>query len=51
MKEFYKLVETLNILRGENGCPWDRKQTRESLKTPFLEEVYEALDVWEEGGE
>lgn len=51
MKEFYKLVETLNILRGENGCPWDRKQTRESLKTPFLEEVYEALDVWEKGGE
>lgn len=51
MKEFYKLVETLNILRGENGCPWDRKQTRESLKTPFLEEVYEALDVWEEGGD
>ena len=51
MKEFYKLVETLNVLRGENGCPWDRKQTRESLKTPFLEEVYEALDVWEEGGD
>lgn len=51
MKEFYKLVETLNILRGDNGCPWDRAQTRESLKAPFLEEVYEALDVMDKGGE
>ncbi|NME36682.1 MULTISPECIES: nucleoside triphosphate pyrophosphohydrolase [Fusobacterium] len=51
MKEFYKLVETLNILRGDNGCPWDREQTRESLKAPFLEEVYEALDVMDKGGE
>ncbi|MCI6151980.1 MAG: nucleoside triphosphate pyrophosphohydrolase [Fusobacterium perfoetens] len=44
-------METLNILRGDNGCPWDREQTRESLKAPFLEEVYEALDVMDKGGE
>ena len=26
------LFEILTILRGENGCPWDRVQTHESIK-------------------
>ncbi|MGN7478893.1 nucleoside triphosphate pyrophosphohydrolase [Solibacillus silvestris] len=30
-------------LRGPNGCPWDQKQTHESLKKYLLEEVHEFL--------
>lgn len=51
MKEFDELIEIVDILRSENGCPWDRKQTRESLKGDFLEEVYEVLDAMDIGGE
>lgn len=50
MKEFDKLIEVLNILRGEKGCPWDKKQTRESLKNTLLEETYEVLEAIEIGG-
>lgn len=34
-------------LRGEGGCPWDRKQTRESLKPYLIEEAYEVLETIE----
>jgi MazG family protein len=33
------------ILRSPRGCPWDREQTRESLRPFLLEETYEALDA------
>ena len=36
-------------LRGENGCPWDREQTHESLRTCMLEETYEAIDAINQG--
>ena len=36
-------------LRAENGCPWDREQTRESLKPFLVEETYEVLDAIDEG--
>lgn len=51
MKEFYRLVEIMDILRSENGCPWDKKQTRNSLKATFLEEVYETIESLDIGGE
>jgi tetrapyrrole methylase family protein/MazG family protein len=35
--------ELIAHLRAPNGCPWDRKQTHESLRTYLLEETYEAL--------
>lgn len=35
-------VEVIKALRGENGCPWDRVQTHESLRMDMLEEAYEA---------
>jgi len=35
-------------LRGEQGCPWDRKQTRDSLKPYLIEESYEVLEALEE---
>lgn len=40
-----KLVALVERLRGENGCPWDREQTRETLKPMLIEEAYEVLDA------
>lgn len=39
------LVDILALLRGPNGCPWDREQTHDSLKRSLLEEVYEVLEA------
>ncbi len=36
-------------LRSRHGCPWDRRQTHESLKPFLLEETYEALDTLDRG--
>jgi tetrapyrrole methylase family protein/MazG family protein len=33
------------VLRSENGCPWDREQTRESLTPYLVEETYEVLEA------
>lgn len=38
-----KVIDTLDILRVE--CPWDRKQTNESLRPNTIEEVYELCDA------
>lgn len=43
--DFDDLVEIMNLLRGPEGCPWDREQTHESIRRNFVEEVYEALDA------
>ncbi|MCD6327529.1 nucleoside triphosphate pyrophosphohydrolase [bacterium] len=42
---FLKLVDVIAALRGENGCPWDKEQTRDSVKMNLVEEAYEALDA------
>src|SRR4030067_1667913 len=43
-----RLVQIRDRLRGETGCPWDKKQTRESLKPYLIEESYEVLEAIEE---
>jgi len=48
MDEFNKLIEISNILLGENGCEWDKKQTFESLKKYFVEEAFELVDAIDE---
>ena len=40
-----KLIEITDTLMGEDGCPWDKVQTRESLKPYLIEETYEVLDA------
>jgi tetrapyrrole methylase family protein / MazG family protein len=40
-----KLIDLVKQLRGENGCPWDKEQTRETLKPMLIEEAYEVLDA------
>lgn len=41
----YDLVRIMAALRGENGCPWDKEQTHETLRQYLLEEAYEAVDA------
>lgn len=41
-----KLIDTL---RGENGCPWDKKQTPRSMSVYLVEEIYELLEAIESG--
>jgi len=42
---FNELVQLMAKLRAPDGCPWDRKQTHESLKPYLLEETYEVLET------
>ncbi len=46
---FERLVEIMAILRGPNGCPWDRAQTHSSIKGNTIEEAYEVASAIEEG--
>ncbi len=39
------LVRIMRILRGEDGCPWDRAQTHESLRPYLIEEAYEVTQA------
>lgn len=39
------LQTVLRILRGPEGCPWDRVQTHQSIRRDFLEEVYECCEA------
>lgn len=50
LMNFEELVGIMAALRGEKGCPWDREQTRESLKPFIIEEAYEVLDAIDSGG-
>lgn len=44
-ERFAELIRILDILRGENGCPWDREQDVKSIVNFFLEEAYEVVDA------
>lgn len=41
------LVALIESLRGENGCPWDQKQTPRSMLVYLIEEIYELADAIE----
>ncbi len=43
------LVQIMERLRGEGGCPWDAAQTHDSIKACMIEESYEAIDALEKG--
>ncbi|HAT4110677.1 nucleoside triphosphate pyrophosphohydrolase [Clostridium perfringens] len=46
-KDFQDLLDIIETLRNQGGCPWDREQTHESLKSALLEECYEVIDAIE----
>ena len=46
---FDEIVDIIERLRAPDGCPWDRKQTLETLRTPITEEAYELADAITKG--
>jgi tetrapyrrole methylase family protein/MazG family protein len=40
-----ELLAIINTLRGEHGCPWDKKQTPETMTVYLIEEMYELIDA------
>jgi len=44
-----RLAQIMVMLRGANGCPWDREQTHQSLKPYAIEETYEVLEAIDGG--
>ena len=47
--DFADLEKMIKLLRAPNGCPWDRVQTNESIKSNMIEEAYELVDAIERG--
>jgi MazG family protein len=45
------LTQIIRTLRGKDGCPWDQKQTPETMWKCLIEEVYELLEAIEDGDE
>ncbi len=48
LDSFETMVEIIALLRSPEGCPWDRKQTHQSLRKNLLEETYEVLQAMDE---
>lgn len=44
-EQFAELVKIMARLRAPGGCPWDRKQTFDTIKSYLLEETYEVMDA------
>lgn len=42
-------LNTMRALREEGGCPWDRMQNHATLRTFFIQEVYEVIDAIDNG--
>jgi len=42
---FEDLCQIMKVLRGSEGCPWDREQDHHSIRRNFVEEVYEVLEA------
>ncbi len=40
-----ELLQIMQVLRSENGCPWDREQSHMSIRQDLLEECYEAVEA------
>ncbi len=49
LSPFERLEAIMEILRSENGCAWDRKQTHKSLLPYLIEETYEVIEAVESG--
>jgi tetrapyrrole methylase family protein / MazG family protein len=44
-QKFKELLEIVSKLRSPNGCPWDKKQTPQSMKPYLLEETHELIEA------
>ncbi|MBQ9086272.1 MAG: nucleoside triphosphate pyrophosphohydrolase [Clostridia bacterium] len=43
--DFEDLILLLEVLRSEQGCPWDREQDHRSIRKDFIEETYEVIEA------
>jgi len=43
--DFSDIMDIMRILRGEDGCPWDKQQDHNSIRQSLLEEAYEVVDA------
>ena len=41
---FEDLIDIMKVLRGDDGCPWDKAQSHQSIKYALLEEACEAME-------
>ena len=48
-EEIASLRKTLRVLRGPDGCPWDRDQSIDNIITYLIEEAYELLQAERSG--
>ena len=48
-RDIHGLVNIMEKLRGKKGCPWDKEQTRMSLRPYIVEESYELIEAIEDG--
>lgn len=44
-----KFIDVVSMLRGPNGCPWDKEQDHSSLKRYLINESYELIDAIDSG--
>ncbi|UCG63116.1 MAG: nucleoside triphosphate pyrophosphohydrolase [Candidatus Zixiibacteriota bacterium] len=49
LSPFERLVAIMEVLRSEDGCAWDKKQTHKSLLPYLIEETYETVEAIEKG--
>jgi tetrapyrrole methylase family protein/MazG family protein len=49
MEQTKRLISIMETLRGENGCPWDKKQDHKTLIPYVIEEAYEVVETLEAG--
>ncbi|WP_128896591.1 nucleoside triphosphate pyrophosphohydrolase [Longirhabdus pacifica] len=47
-RSFEQLHRIVNILRSPEGCPWDRKQTHQSIRKNLIEETFEVIEAIDE---
>jgi tetrapyrrole methylase family protein/MazG family protein len=47
LKELDQLIKVMAVLRGPDGCPWDKKQNYYSIKENIIEEAYEVVEALE----
>jgi len=50
-KDFQDLIDIMDKLRGNDGCPWDKEQDHKTLKRYLIEECYEVLEAIDEEDE
>ncbi|NGX30753.1 MAG: Nucleoside triphosphate pyrophosphohydrolase/pyrophosphatase MazG [Chlamydiae bacterium] len=51
LSSFEKLIHTMETLLGPKGCPWDQKQTLQTLRGDLLEEAHELIEAIDNGDE